>query len=57
MSACHRRAAWEGSLNILSHNSTEEQMRRFVGQNTVEEIINNLELDQELGGGNPFARP
>lgn len=42
--------AWEGSL-ILSHNSTEEKIRRLVGLNTVEEIVNNLELDQELGGG------
>lgn len=39
--------AWEGSLNILSHKDTEEQMRRFEGQSTVEEIIRNLELDEE----------
>jgi superfamily I DNA and/or RNA helicase len=44
--------AWEGSLNILSHKDTEEQMRRFEGQSTVEEIIRNLELDQEMPTGN-----
>lgn len=43
--------AWEGSLNILSHNNTEEQMRRLLGKNTVKEIKSNLELDQEYGDG------
>lgn len=44
--------AWEGSLNILSHKDTEEHMRRFEGQATVEEIIRNLELDEEMPTGN-----
>jgi superfamily I DNA and/or RNA helicase len=44
--------AWEGSLNILSHRDTEEHMRRFEGLSTVEEIIRNLELDEEMPTGN-----
>jgi superfamily I DNA and/or RNA helicase len=43
--------AWEGSLNILSHKDTEEHMRRFEGPSTVEEIIRNLELDEEMPSG------
>ncbi len=39
--------AWEGSLNILSHRDSGEQMRRFVSQSTVDEIIKNLELLEE----------
>lgn len=37
--------AWEGSLNILSHNDSEEQMRRIEGEKTIEQICNNLGLD------------
>jgi hypothetical protein len=44
--------AWEGSLNILSHRDSGEQMRRFEGQWTIEEIIRNLELDVEQAAGN-----
>jgi hypothetical protein len=44
--------AWEGSLNILSHRDTEEQMRRFEGPSIIEEIIRNLELDEENPTGN-----
>lgn len=44
--------AWEGSLNILSHKDTEEHMRRFEGQSTIEEIIRNLELDEDMPTGN-----
>ena len=43
--------AWEGSLNILSHRDTEEHMRRFEGLSTVEEIIRNLDLDEEMPVG------
>jgi hypothetical protein len=43
--------AWEGSLNILSHKDTEEHMRRFEGPSTIEEIIRNLELDEEMPTG------
>lgn len=43
---------WEGSLNILSHRDTGEQMRRFEGESGIEEIIRNLELDEENAAGN-----
>jgi len=43
--------AWEGSLNILSHKDTGEHMRRFEGLSTVEEIIRNLDLDEEMPSG------
>ena len=49
--------AWEGSLNILSHKDTEEHMRRFEGQSTVEEIIRNLELDEDMPSGNQTGEP
>jgi len=42
---------WEGSLNILSHRDSEEQMRRFEGLSTVEEVIRNLELEGEMSVG------
>ncbi len=44
--------AWEGSLNILSHRDTGEQMRRFEGKSAIEDIIRNLELDTENAAGN-----
>lgn len=50
--------AWEGSLNILSHRDTGEQMRRFEGSSAIggssaiEDIIRNLELDTENAAGN-----
>jgi hypothetical protein len=37
--------AWEGSLNILSHRDTGEQMRRFEGRATVDELIKSLKLN------------
>jgi hypothetical protein len=43
--------AWEGSLNILSHKDTAEHMRRFEGNSTIEEIMRNLELDEEMPSG------
>jgi len=43
--------AWEGSLNILSHRDTGEQMRRFEGPSAIEEIITNLELDEDMPVG------
>ena len=43
---------WEGSLNILSHRVSGEQMRRFEGMSTVEEIIKNLGLDEDEAAGN-----
>jgi len=44
--------AWEGSLNILSHRDTGEQMRRFEGLSAIEDIIRNLELDEDNAAGN-----
>lgn len=46
------KVAWEGSLNILSHRDTGEQMRRFEGQSTINELIKNLELDGTDATGN-----
>jgi len=43
--------SWEGSLNILSHRDTEEQMRRFEGISTTEEIFRNLDLDDTFAVG------
>jgi len=43
---------WEGSLNILSHKDTQEQMRRFEGQNAAEEVVRNLEIDEDEAAGN-----
>jgi translation elongation factor EF-1beta len=37
--------AWEGSLNIFSHNDSEEQMRRIEGEKTIKQICDNLGLD------------
>ncbi len=47
--------AWEGSLNILSHKDSGEQMRRFEGPSAVEEVIRNLELDEEMPSGSQSA--
>jgi len=49
--------AWEGSLNILSHRDSGEQMRRFVSQSTVDEIIKNLELLEEHAIGHQTSEP
>ncbi len=43
--------AWEGSLNILSHRDTGEQMRRFEGASAIEDIIKNLQLDEDMPVG------
>jgi superfamily I DNA and/or RNA helicase len=44
--------SWEGSLNILSHRDTAEHMRRLEGSSSIEEIVRNLELDEEMAVGN-----
>ena len=49
--------AWEGSLNILSHRDSGEQMRRFTGQSTIEEIGRNLELLEEHAEGVQTSEP
>ena len=49
--------AWEGSLNILSHRDSGEQMRRFIGQSAIEEISRNLELLEEHAVGVQTSEP
>ena len=39
-----RKILWEGSLNILSQNSSQEIMRRIEGTQTVTEMFNFLKL-------------
>ena len=46
------RILWEGSLNILSHRDSGEQMRRFECSTSIEEIVKNLELDDNMAVGN-----
>jgi hypothetical protein len=48
---------WEGSLNILSHRDSGEQMRRFIGQSAIEAIIRNLELLEEHPVGVQTSEP
>lgn len=43
---------WAGSLNILSHNNTEEQMIRYTGFEACREIMRTMDLDKELAPGN-----
>lgn len=43
-----RKIEWSGSLNILSHNSRKEYMKRFEGENTVKELFQRFDLDQLL---------
>jgi hypothetical protein len=46
-----RSVAWEGSLNILSHRDTDEQMRRLPFATAVAELVRLYELDDSSGGG------
>ena len=41
-----RKIAWEGSLNILSHRDTGEHMRRIPFPQTVEKLVEFLDLDK-----------
>ncbi len=50
-----RKIAWEGSLNILSHRDTHEQMRRLPYVKAVNELIRFCELD-DLSVGNFHGR-
>ena len=43
-----RKIEWSGSLNILSHNSRKEYMKRFDGENTVKELFQRFDLDELL---------
>lgn len=49
--------AWEGSLNILSHRDSGEQMRRFIGESAIVDIERNLELSKEDAVGNQSQIP
>jgi superfamily I DNA and/or RNA helicase/ssDNA-binding Zn-finger/Zn-ribbon topoisomerase 1 len=44
-----RSIAWEGSLNILSHRDSSEQMRRLPFATTANELIRLLELEDARG--------
>lgn len=41
-----RKIEWSGSLNILSHNSRKEYMKRFEGENTVNELFQRFDLEE-----------
>jgi ssDNA-binding Zn-finger/Zn-ribbon topoisomerase 1 len=43
-----RNIEWSGSLNILSHNSRKEFMKRFEGENTVKELFQRFDLEKLL---------
>lgn len=43
-----RKIEWSGSLNILSHNSRKEYMKRFEGENTVKELFQRYNLEELL---------
>jgi hypothetical protein len=43
-----RKIEWSGSLNILSHNSRKEFMKRFEGENTVKELFQRFDLEEVL---------
>ena len=44
-----RETLWEGSLNILSQNESRERMRRFVGKNSSEQILNFYGISKNIG--------
>lgn len=43
-----RKIEWSGSLNILSHNSRKEYMKRIEGENTVKELFQRFDLEELL---------
>ncbi len=43
-----RKIEWTGSLNILSHNSRKEFMKRFEGESTVKELFQRFDLEELL---------
>lgn len=43
-----KKIEWSGSLNILSHNSRKEYMKRFEGENTVKELFQRFALEELL---------
>lgn len=44
-----RNILWEGSLNILSQRDSHEIMRRFVGDETAQQMMTFLKLDKNIG--------
>ncbi len=46
-----RSIAWEGSLNILSHRDSDEQMRRLPFATAVNELVRLCELEELSTGG------
>jgi len=48
---------WSGSLNIMSHNSKKEYMKRFEGENSVKELFNKFDLSTLLSNDNLNAEP
>ncbi|MCM8787961.1 MAG: AAA domain-containing protein [Candidatus Omnitrophica bacterium] len=53
-----RNILWEGSLNILSYRDTHEEMRRFEGKETSQQMMAFLNLDKNIGniGENKLKR-
>lgn len=43
-----KKIEWSGSLNILSHNNSKEYMKRFEGENTINELIQRFDLEKLL---------
>lgn len=43
-----KKIEWSGSLNILSHNTRKEYMKRFEGENTIKELFHRFDLDELL---------
>lgn len=43
-----RKIEWSGSLNILSHNTRKEYMKRFEGEHTVKELFLRFDLEELL---------
>lgn len=43
-----RKIEWTGSLNILSHNTRKEFMKRFEGESTVKELFHRFDLEELL---------
>jgi len=52
-----RKITWEGSLNILSHHTSQEHMRRFAGPKTAEQLISYYNLDEDFPSGDDDLCP
>ncbi len=48
-SVIDREILWEGSLNILSQNESLERMRRIVGEETADQMLNFYGIKKNLG--------